>query len=85
MRVCVLVCACRAQGVTFGPAETNQQLVVAACVLVGVCFVFYSLVLCVMVSLLYSSAGCVVKFVEKIDYLRMHEAANMSLRSFLFV
>jgi hypothetical protein len=37
------------EGVTFGPAETNQQLVVAACVLVGVCFVFYSLVLCVMI------------------------------------
>jgi len=37
------------EGVTFGPAETNQQLVIAGCVIMGVCLVVYSFVLCIMV------------------------------------
>jgi hypothetical protein len=56
MHDCV-VCSWIEQGVTFGPAQTNQALVVAACVLVGICFVAYSLVVCIMVSVCMSPLG----------------------------
>ena len=36
-------------GVTFGPAETNKELTIAAAALVGACFVAYTILLCVMV------------------------------------
>ena len=40
-------------GVTLGQAATNQQLVIIAAVLVGVVFLIYTLLLCVMVTRIY--------------------------------
>lgn len=37
------------EGVTFGPAQTNQEMVIAGCVLSAICLVAYTIIMCVMI------------------------------------
>jgi hypothetical protein len=43
------VAASMPEGVTFGPAQTNQELVIAGCVFSGICLLAYTIIMCVMI------------------------------------